>query len=345
MAKIVVAGDLTYYWRPSAWADGLTEAGHEVVRHDWIEDLSSSAPLRRIERSLAMGPGLRRANERLIEIVAAEEPDVVLLYAAKPIFPETVRRLKERTVVAGYDNDDPFGRWGGRRYYRHLKAGLKDYSCHHVFREANVIDYENIGCERVRLLRGFYVPWIHRPTPPESVEPVADITFIGNGAPGSRIEGTTALVRAGLDVKIYGDERYWRRYLPKDVMSRLVPITPAGPDDYRKIVAGSKISVAFFNEGNRDEYSDRSFEIPACGGFMLSQRTPYMLELLDEDSEAAYFAGADELVAKATRYLDDDDARAAIASAGHERITSGSHDLVSRMNAWTEDLRDWGLLG
>jgi hypothetical protein len=38
-----------------------------------------------------------------------------------------------------------------------------------------------------------------------------------------------------------------------------------------------------------DETSTRSFEIPACAGFMLHERTTELLDLYDEDKEVACF--------------------------------------------------------
>ena len=68
----------------------------------------------------------------------------------------------------------------------------------------------------------------------------------------------------------------------------------------------------------------KSFEIAACGGFLLAERTQGHMDRFVEDEEAVFFTGYDELVQKIRRYLDDEPARARIAAAGHKRcITSG----------------------
>jgi spore maturation protein CgeB len=81
------------------------------------------------------------------------------------------------------------------------------------------------------------------------------------------------------------------------------------------------VNVAFVAKTNRDEHTMRTFEIPACGGFMLAARTHDHLTFLREDEEAAFFGSVDELVEKTVKYLGDPAARRRIATAGRERVT------------------------
>jgi spore maturation protein CgeB len=72
-------------------------------------------------------------------------------------------------------------------------------------------------------------------------------------------------------------------------------------------------------------------EIPACGGFMLAERTAEHLELFDEGLEAEFFASDDELIDKCRRYLGDEDARGAIARRGHERCIASGYSNAGRL--------------
>ncbi len=344
--RVLVASDFVQEWRAPAWARGLREAGATVEEYDWSVHYSPGR-LGYLERRALVGPGIRQINNGLVRAVRAAAPDVVLVYAGWPITPRTIEQLSRTDCIAGYDNDNPFGRWGTKLYYRHYREALSRYTCHHVFREANVADYRAAGCQRVKLLRSFYLPWVHQPVPvgPEERRRFgADVVFVGNGQPGSRIEGITALVDAGVDVRILGDARYWRRYLPRRVLRVLPPIAPVGAIDHAKAVCSAKICLAFFSDGNRDGYSVRSFEIPAMGAFMLAQRTPVMRGLFEEGREAEFFDGTDELVEKVQVYIKDDEARDRVARAGRERCLRDGHDVVSRMLRWLTDLQEWGLI-
>jgi spore maturation protein CgeB len=82
---------------------------------------------------------------------------------------------------------------------------------------------------------------------------------------------------------------------------------------------------------NRDDHVMRTFEIPACGAFMLTERTDTHLELFEEDREAAYFSSADELVSKVLYYLRHDSERMRISEAGYKKLSNGRHTYGDRL--------------
>jgi spore maturation protein CgeB len=96
---------------------------------------------------------------------------------------------------------------------------------------------------------------------------------------------------------------------------------PVFESQLRAVVASAGINVAFVAKANRDQHTMRTFEIPACGGFMLAERTPFHTDLFREDEEAAFFGSTEELVAKAVDYLADAGRRRRVAEAGCRRVT------------------------
>jgi len=84
---------------------------------------------------------------------------------------------------------------------------------------------------------------------------------------------------------------------------------------------------------NYNQTAARSYEIPACGTFLLAMRTPQHLESYVEGREAEFFETPDELVRKARFYLDHDAERRAIARAGHERCVGDQY-------TWARYMRD-----
>jgi len=63
----------------------------------------------------------------------------------------------------------------------------------------------------------------------------------------------------------------------------------------------------------------KSFEIAACGGFLLAERSEGHKARFVEGEEAVFFTGFDECVEKIKRYLPDEAARTRIAAAGRAR--------------------------
>ena len=70
------------------------------------------------------------------------------------------------------------------------------------------------------------------------------------------------------------------------------PIEPVFGDDYAKALCGAKVCLAFLSKLNRDSYTRRCFEIPACGNVMLAERTADLCRMFKEDEEACFFSSS-----------------------------------------------------
>ena len=93
-------------------------------------------------------------------------------------------------------------------------------------------------------------------------------------------------------------------------------------ESYRRALNSFAINLGFLRKINRDLQTTRSMEIPACGGFMLAERTEEHRALLQEDAEAVYFSSTEELIRKTKFYLDNEPIRKQIALNGLRRVTA-----------------------
>jgi spore maturation protein CgeB len=341
--RILIVGTQKVPWMASGWSRALRDLGQDVISWDWTP-LFSPGPLGRIEQRYLLGPGIARANRALLRQVSQCQPDVVLLYATTPIWPKTVQFLAHHTWVSGYHNDNPFGLFGKKAYFRFWKGSLPYFHSHHVFRPVNVEDYQRAGVKRVKLLLPFYIPWLHvRPEllPEERQELGADVVFVGHSENDGRIQYVQALLEAGINLRVRGDAGEWKRYLPISAWKQLQPVRPAEGVEYRKVIAASKIALSFFSTGNRDSVTFRVFELPAMGSFMLCQRSELAMEIFCPEHEAVFFSSTEELIDKCQFYLQNDQLREQIAMRGQERCLAGGYDLHSRMRQWVADIRTW----
>jgi spore maturation protein CgeB len=104
-------------------------------------------------------------------------------------------------------------------------------------------------------------------------------------------------------------------------------------DDYARGICSFAVNLAFLRKENRDLQTTRSAEIPACGGFMLAERTPEHQRLFQEGVEAEFFDSPEELLAKIQFYLDNEDKRRAMAAAGRQRCLDGGYSNPERLAA------------
>ncbi len=325
-----------------AWVRALHELATQVELFDTHSFIPANLAGRLEERYLA-GPHVSKVNRLVVERVREMRPDVVLFYQGHHYHRETIARVAKLSFVVGAHCDDPFGR-RDRREYRLLRTAFPEYQGYHVNRQCNVEEAMEYGIKHVRVLKTYYIPWLHHPCQLSAEERDvwgSDVVYAGHSEPDQRAECLARVVRAGLKCKIFGNRAGWKSVLPEDVYGAVRPIHFIKFSDCRKALCGSKIGACFFSKWNRDQYTHRSWEIPACGVFLLSERTPAMQEFYQEGKEAEFFDNADEFIDKARFYVRNDLARMRIAQAGHARVIESGNDIYARMKQWRNDVQEW----
>ncbi len=133
-----------------------------------------------------------------------------------------------------------------------------------------------------------------------------------------------------LDLAIWGNQ--WReRCRSPLVMRRLCGDALTGTT-YARALRAARINLAITSgrvagASQGDETTTRTYEIPACGGFMLHERNDEVLELFEEGKEIVCFSSIEELVETIIYYLAHAQERQAIATGGHARcVPAYSYD-------------------
>lgn len=99
---------------------------------------------------------------------------------------------------------------------------------------------------------------------------------------------------------------------------------------YKLNVQNFSSSLESAIQGQRRTIKTRTFEIPACGGFLLTGKPDEDLsEYYTAGKEVEVYSSLSELKAKCQYYLNNEEARRAIAKAGYER-TVKEHTYVRR---------------
>jgi hypothetical protein len=319
--KILYAGTLT----PNdtalhrLWA--LERLGHQVVPLRFAGYEARNAQFRKLLFRLGAGPGVDRFNADVLQVAAAEKPD--LFWADKMLWmrPQTLQCLRAMGIATvSYMIDNPFGprRDPGWRLYMQCISG---FDLHVVQRDRNLLDYRQRGARDCLKIQTAYEPTLHFPPPANWSDDdcTRAVSFIGSPY-DDRAATLTRLVReAGIDVRISGAPRPWQRALDAAAFGALFREGEISGSAYREALWRSRINLSFLTHSNRDEFAHKSFEIAGCGAFLLAERSPGHLERFVEDEEAVFFSSFEELVAKIRRYLPDEAARRRIAAAGRAR--------------------------
>ncbi len=123
----------------------------------------------------------------------------------------------------------------------------------------------------------------------------------------------TALAAHGL--QIVGDAG-WRRLLPQ---ARLTPPINHGPE-VASLYAGAAININATSLQMPKAVNQRLFDVPAAGGFLLTDAQNDVARLFHPETEVATYRDAAELREKVSYYLAHPEVRATIVRSAQERI-------------------------
>jgi hypothetical protein len=309
------------------WA--LERLGHAVVPLNAFEYQPRNALLQKISMRLVAGPSVGRLNRDLLEMAARERPDVVWTDKLLEMRPETLQTLRRMGIATvSYMIDNPFGRRGDPGWRLYMQD-IPFYDLHVVQRDANIADYVARGASDVIKIQTAYEPTIHFSPPSGWSDADRDrgVSFIGTPYDRRGDFLTRLWKEFGLPVTVSGG-LIWRKHLTADAIGAMYRgHGELFRDEYREGIWRSKINLSFLTHSNHDEFAHKSFEIAACGGFLLAERSDGHLQRFTEDEEAVFFSSIEECAEKIRRYLPDEAARARIAAAGRERaVRCGYHN-------------------
>lgn len=282
--------------------------------------------------------GVQRA---LVDAAQSWVPDLIWIEKGNAIRPETLRRLRHvapRAVLASFSPDDMFVRHNRSVYYA---WSLKHYDIVFTTKSYNAAPGElpALGAARVVFVDNFYDDRHHpiEVTAEDRGRLGADVSFIGTFE-RDRFDSMLFLAKNGVKVRVWGNGWEAKIGLHPDLAVEGKPVMNTATElAYTKSICSTRINLAFLRKINRDQQTDRSVVIPACGGFLLGERTAEHRRLFEEGTEAEFFASDEELLAKARYYLEHEERRAAIAAAGRRRCLDSGYSLKEKLRLMLRD--------
>jgi spore maturation protein CgeB len=331
--RVLLIGNGEFFHVGAFFRRALSALGHECA---FVDESIYLRPLGRYRlhslayRLLGKRPlTYWKFNRDLIERANGFRPDIVLITGGCHVSPHTLAKIRACTgaLLINYATDDPFNRANSRA---DLLAGIRCYDLYACTKRAIMEDVKLAGCPNVCYVPFAYEPSLHFPERPRSDEEgtrfAADVTFIG-GADLDRRPYFESLAEAmpGLQLSLYGG--YWDRSPRLREFHRGFALGR----DYRLALCGAKIAPCLVRRANRDGHAMRTFEIPACGVFVLAERSQEHMELFEEGLEADFFGSPEELSDKVAYYLKHETQRLRMAEAAHRKITTGKHTYQDRL--------------
>lgn len=313
------------------------------------------------EALMSSGENQEKVKNKLFQMILQEKPDLVFFLEGE-LSRETLKGMKEVAERVGaktlwWVSDDswmfdavskkivPYFHWvvtaDSKSFTKYRKIGFRNiihsqYACNHF-------------CYKAQNLPKIY-----------------DVTFIGqpHSVRGKMVKG---LRKEGINVKCWGFG--WPAgVLPQKEMPKVfsqskinlnfnmssgsvwkkfgsIFLKHRGERNSRKLMINNPKNwpdnFRSFLGALRPQIHCRTFEVPGCGGFLLTDYADNLSDYYQDGKELVIFDGFRDLVKKIKYYLGKDQEREVIARAGYER-TLKEHTYEKRFN---EIFKIMGLIG
>lgn len=260
-----------------------------------------------------------RVQSDFIRIGAYEKPDIILVLKGWFFRPETIIQIKKEhpdLLLFCFNTDNPFNTWHFGSSNIWIRKSIAIYDSYLIWSKFLIEPLRLAGARKVEYLPFGYDPELHFPVSPSAEEKKKygnEIVFIG-----SWDEEREWWLNQICDypVTIWGNA--WQK-ARKKVRAKWKGRAVFG-EDFSNVCNSSKIVLNFIRKQNIPAHNMRTFEVPACKGFMLTTRTNEQCEFFEENKEIACFSNPNELREKLDYYLSNDDRRKDMVEKAFQKV-------------------------
>lgn len=321
--------------------DEIRRLGHEVTCEALYPGLRNRYEQFAFRWAVQMrsGPWITQVNHDLIQRAADWKSfDLIWVEKAQYIKETTIEALRDitRTPIVHFTPDIAI-RVTGTPHSKIFHDAISAYDALVTTKDFEVPLYRKLGASRVLFMEKAVS---HRRFFPRTDVPGEFRSRIGLIAHFEQhyLDTVRKIAVSGLPVKVRGPgwDAPHRRFNPwYRAFNGGGPIRGEG---YALSLSGMEIGLGLLMKLGPEVVTARSLEVPACGTFLLAERTHKHQELFEEGKDAEFFSSVEELVDKARFYLEHATARQRIARSGFDRFMSGPARLDRQVALLMEQL-------
>lgn len=328
MQKVLIVGQTLELGRTEeVYGRGFSDIGCEVKYFTWIEaepSLFSRSFSHRVAWRLAWQLLAKPANQKLIQLANDFKPDLTFVVSPNLLQPKSIQALQQHGLVFVFFTDNPLD-----THHTHTNSWIR--RSFPLWDAAFIWSRELVeGLVKNGVKKAFFHPFcsdVQYHFPDKQTNPIYDVAFIGNWDDSLKRE---QYLRAISDYRlgIWGSD-YWITRCKETSLSGFVK----GTCNYTEIPAvlgSAKMGLNILRPQNEMGHNIRTFEIPASGIMMLSERSQDLLSLFEEDKEAIYFSHPDELNQKVSYLLQNEHLIDPITKAGYQKAMQ--HTISQRIS-------------
>lgn len=315
--------------------DTLYNTGNEIVYFDF--------------RQLTQKLGKEKMNQLLWSVWQQEKPDLLFAFMSEnELDPKIIKKISDsqKTITINWFADD---HWRFENYSQYWAAS---YNWVVTTDLEAVGKYEKIGYHNAILSQWGCNHFLYRP---QQLPFLYDVSFVGQ-AYGERKKIIEKLKAEGVRVQVYGQGWNTGRLSQEEMINlfsqsrinlnlanasiksgnrwlnlidRKALYAPGIQRYWRKV--RSNLPEFFFNSRPIYQIKGRNFEVPGCGGFLVTDYVAGLERYYELQKEIVCYQYDRDIFSKIVHYLINHDLAQAIAKAGYQR-TINEHTYVHRFN-------------
>jgi spore maturation protein CgeB len=340
--RILTSGESWFGATGRGYNWSLRELGHDVdeVNIDHYLPQWRWKPYRGLLRLLTP-IAVQEFNDALMRRVQVFKPEIFLAFKGPYVLRASLRKMHSLgiTLYNYYQETSVFA------HGSYIPEALQEYDC--VFHSKQFFITDTRG--RLDIKQSYYLNHgydsdlskVWPLTESDREQFGVDVAVIGNWTSHKeRLLNQILELRPRLQLAIWGNR--WENCQSESV-SRCWRRAQLVGQQYSRALQAAKINLAITSgivpgASRGDMTTGRTFQIPACGGFMLHERNHEVLDLYLEGKEIECYDSAAEAVEKIDHYLAHPAERTAVAAAGYQRCVPAYSDTsrLKELLAWHE---------
>jgi hypothetical protein len=281
-----------------------------------------------IARSLGFryktGPLVGNINRYILSSLSEILCDVIWVDKAILITRRTTEILRERTRKLVHFTPDPAFTF---HHSSHFTRSLQLYDHAITSKSYELEQYRKIlGKDKVILTtQGFDIN-LHKPWHSYN-DKKTGVTFVGHWEK-EREEIISALLKQHIHTIVTG--RGWKKFSRRNRTNLYFEYIGEGVygEDYARLISGYTFSLGLVSKWIPEKHTTRTFEIPACGTALITERNEETSRFFRDD-EVIFYDSIPELVSKIKYYMTHKEELEVLSSKGYNRVIQDGNDYGS----------------
>ncbi|WP_088840914.1 glycosyltransferase [Listeria sp. ILCC797] len=258
-------------------------------------------------------------NDEIIRILKSQTPQILFVVKGLWVSVETIEYAKKLGVKTIHFHPDFLF---DDRYHtsKVLNDAITAYDVAVTPKMTEVAKYRQHGCAHVLQVQYAFDPAIHRPVTLSDADKSrygAEFTFVGR-MEEQRAFWLNEMAKQDYDLKVWGTN--WQKIPSNAELRNYCTFQGVYTEDMAKVFGASGVALGFLTHLSSEQHTARTFEIPACRGFLLTERTEEQQALFKEGIEADFFSDTEELLEKVAFYHAKPELRESIRQKGYEKV-------------------------